>query len=371
MKRLFIIIVLSIITVYGIFAQELVLDEAITRAVITIEEELPQRASLLLLNIVSPSTAFSNYVLNELTDRLVINRKLAVVDRQNLNAIRQEMNFQYSGEVSDESMVSIGRMLGAHYIVTGTLDERGVNYRLRIRIIVVETARIHTSIILDIKNNAQVARLIGGERAAQEIERKQQEEERARPTSNVRDNWVSADLAGCFIFGFNQSFGIAPSIRYERMLGPYISLGANFFWYFPIYELDGNIWGGDASFRVYPFGKKFYIGLALGYHELGTETRTDDWKRWDVNKWADEIAIISYKGSGFAVSVEFGWKIDVGQEGGFFLQTGALASLMFGNTEITNIKNPDPNYDYKYTNIDDYLLFTNYYRIYFGAGWAF
>ena len=168
-------------------AQELTLDEAIARAARDIEGELPERAMVLLLNVTSPSEALSSYVLNELTDLLVMGRRIAVVDRRNLAAIREEMNLQISGEVSDESALSIGRLLGAHYIVSGALDERGVNYRLRVRIVGVETARILTSIIVDIRNDAQVTRLIGGASAVAEMERRRHEDERARQRAEARE----------------------------------------------------------------------------------------------------------------------------------------------------------------------------------------
>jgi len=43
-----------------------------------------------------------------------------VVDRQQLDLIRAELNFQMSGEVSDESAQSIGQMLGVQSIMSGT-----------------------------------------------------------------------------------------------------------------------------------------------------------------------------------------------------------------------------------------------------------
>jgi len=367
MKRLFIIIVLSIITVWGISAQELALDEAISKAIITIEEELPQRASLLLLNIVSPSAAFSNYVLNELTDRLVINRKLAVVDRQNLNAIRQEMNFQYSGEVSDESMVSIGRMLGAHYIVTGTLEERGVNYRLRIRIIIVETARIHTSIILDIKNDTQVTQLIGGANAVEEMERNA----KINRPANIRNNWLSVEFSGGIMI--DTGWGLSGSARYERMLNTNVSLGANIYYLYPLggfYRYNnlpdnfdnGHIFGIDAFFRYYPWGKKFFVGIGLGYHNNGNWYVEDE----TLPSTSNEVSYYIIQNSGFAISADIGWKIDIGKEGGFFIQPGILSTFVIGQRkyDYTNSKNKEPPY-----NDDDF--FTGYFRFYLGAGFAF
>jgi TolB-like protein len=53
-----------------------------------------------------------------------------MVDRQNLEKIRTEMNYQMSGEVSDESARSIGRQFGVQYIVYGRVRRIGGDYRV-------------------------------------------------------------------------------------------------------------------------------------------------------------------------------------------------------------------------------------------------
>jgi len=369
MKKLVIVFILLLLTV-GVFAQELALDEAIERAARNIETEMPQRALILVLNVASPSEDFSRYVLDELTDHLVIGRKITVVDRQNLAAIRAETNFQYSGEVSDESMVSIGKMLGAHYIVTGSLNQRGTNYRLRFRIIGVETTRIISSVILDIKNDAQVARLIGGERAVQEAEQKQreiEEKEKANRPANVKNNWLSADLSYGYYWGRRQ--GLTFGARYERMLNSNISLGLNFYGLMPFFDDFYGIknppdpaltFGIDASFRVYTFGKKFFLGLALGYHEHGNQV---------IVEGANNDPSLSGTRYGLGITVELGWKIDVGKEGGFFLQPGLSGTFITG--KFKDIR----SYDLLGFNEEDIKSyesdFDGHARIYLGVGWAF
>jgi TolB-like protein len=97
-------------------------------------------------------------VLEELSGYLVNSRKLVVVDRNNLNVIRQEEQFQLSGEVSDESAQSIGKKLGAQVVVSGSLSSTGKVYRFRIRALVVETAVVSASSALNI--NPQEAKVI-------------------------------------------------------------------------------------------------------------------------------------------------------------------------------------------------------------------
>ncbi|WP_461256907.1 CsgG/HfaB family protein, partial [Treponema sp. R80B11-R83G3] len=115
-----------------------------------------------ILNFVSPTETFSDYVIDELTGKLVTGRKVTIVDRKNLALISQEMKLQLSGDVSDESAQAIGRMLGAQSIVSGNLTNMGTFYRIRIRVINVETAAIQTQISLDLRNDAQVAFLLSG-----------------------------------------------------------------------------------------------------------------------------------------------------------------------------------------------------------------
>jgi hypothetical protein len=94
-----------------------------------------------VVNFDSPSARFSDYVLDELQGTLTNNRKLIVVDRSQLDLLKNEMDFQVSGDVSDETIVSLGKWLGVQTIVSGGLsDMGGRNYRLRFNAIDVESA---------------------------------------------------------------------------------------------------------------------------------------------------------------------------------------------------------------------------------------
>jgi hypothetical protein len=101
-------------------------------------------------------------VIEELTGELVMGRKVTIVDRRSLALIRQELNLNMSGDVSDESAQAIGRMLGAQSIVSGSLTDMGTFYRFRVRVINVETAAIQTQVSLNLQKDAQVAFLLGG-----------------------------------------------------------------------------------------------------------------------------------------------------------------------------------------------------------------
>jgi TolB-like protein len=125
------------------FAQEaLTLDEALNESAIYLKDRIESNSKVVALNFQSDYVDLSNYIIDETIALLVNLANLTVVDRQNLETIRQEMDFQMSGEVSDESAQSIGRKLGAQIIVSGSIAPLGDLYRLRIRAIEVETATI-------------------------------------------------------------------------------------------------------------------------------------------------------------------------------------------------------------------------------------
>ena len=132
--------------------------------------------------------------------------------------------------------------------------------------------------------------------------------------ANVRNNWISGEL----------SF-LGAGARYERMLGPKFSVGANVYWnsFFLLWnELEVGI-----SARFYPWGKNFLLGLGLGFH---THSGTFDYESTDpiygkqTLTWFGEI-------TGAAITPEIGWKIDVGQPGSFFLQPGVKIPITLGS----------------------------------------
>ena len=362
------VLVILVLTAGALSAQELSLREVIVRSARDVEEALPQRTMVLVLNFSSPSETFSDFVIEELSGELIDGGKIIIVDRRNLAHIREEMNLQLSGDVSDESALSIGKLLGAHYILSGSLTDMGNNYRFRIRIISVETAAVQKQISLNLKNDSQVEFLLGGKRPAKIM----------RQTSNVRNNWISGELSG----GYDQNILLGAGVRYERMFGSKISLGASFYFGAPLYNTDpqiddnlrmnedmGNAFGIDALFRFYPWGRKFYLGVALGYFKTGnyfydhfSQGRMDASGNYTADKTSYSYGFLT----GFAITPEIGWKIDVGKEGGFFIQPGFAGTLITGNMTHVNsygddIDNGNPASEGFNVNL----------RFYLGAGYAF
>ncbi|GHV93449.1 hypothetical protein AGMMS50268_39520 [Spirochaetia bacterium] len=136
------------------------LDEAIAQAAAQMEERLPARTEVALISVSSPSAPFSQYVLDGIEAALVRSGKLVVVDRANLDKVRAEQGFQESGEVSDDSAKSIGQMVGAGTIVTGSLSNIGTLYRLTLKAIDVAKAVVAVSFPADITNDERVRALL-------------------------------------------------------------------------------------------------------------------------------------------------------------------------------------------------------------------
>jgi len=136
--------------------------------------------------------------------------------------------------------------------------------------------------------------------------------------ANARNNWISANFNFFYDITFNDpEFG--GSIKYERMLNPYISLGVNA--YIRVMSaFDGFGQGIDAVFHYYPWGKTFFVGVALGYGGA-----------FIPNYYFDDFETEHVSGgvyrTGMVVTPEIGWKIDFGNAGGFYLQTGVSSGF--------------------------------------------
>ena len=118
------------------------LAQALDRSSRVITEELDAGASVAIISITAPDLFEGEYALEELTLLLVKSQKFRIVDRRNLDVIRAEQQFQLSGEVDDETAVSIGHLIGAAFVITGGISPwESANY-LRLRVLDVQTGQI-------------------------------------------------------------------------------------------------------------------------------------------------------------------------------------------------------------------------------------
>jgi hypothetical protein len=146
-------------TAFGQTRNIVSLDEAITSSMFYLTERLPAGTKVAILNFTA-SPAISNYVIEELTTFIVNDGNLTVVDRSNLEILQDEMDFQLSGEVSDESAQAIGEKLGAQTIISGSLSPLGNLWRMRVKALEVKTAKVQGVITYAIKKDEIISNLL-------------------------------------------------------------------------------------------------------------------------------------------------------------------------------------------------------------------
>jgi len=328
--------------IFSAFLNAQSLDEAIIGAALKISRDLPANTTAAIINFRSDSEKLNDYVVNELYGAILRNRSIVPVkpDPVQLQSIRGDLPSDMTDTVGRESAQRIGRLLGAQYLVTGSTERVGSEYKINFNAIDTNAElKSRYSVTLNPQNDSQFALLLGiktesnsAAASTKTQKRKQQEEIK---------NWVSFNAAFVPFFDtyyfsdIHNSFGIGVSISYEYMLNPKISLGANIYLNYMFFSCY-LIFGIDAAFRFYPWGKTFFIGTALGL--------------------CDEV---SDSGDDFGVGIipEIGWKIDVGEKGGGFIQTGITVTYM---SQVTMSQEWDSLWVYLW-----------YPRIYFGIGYAF
>ncbi|MDR0441811.1 MAG: CIA30 family protein [Treponema sp.] len=162
MKRFVVICILAVFIPMFAFAQSAVtIDTALRNSTQYLNTRIPAKTKVVVLNFTSDWPKLSDYIIEELIGYIVNDGEFAVVDRANLESIRKELNFQLSGDVSDETAQSIGKMLGAQTIISGSITTIGSAYRLRIRAISVESAQIVGMQNVDVAQDARLAALTG------------------------------------------------------------------------------------------------------------------------------------------------------------------------------------------------------------------
>ena len=163
MKKFF---VLYLLMTFGInsFAQDtrpVSLNEAIRSAMQYLTGRIAPNSKVVVLNFSAPTEELSNYIVEDLIDYIVNSQTLTVVDRRSLEVLRQELNFQMSGEVSEETAQSIGKILGAQSIISGSISPLGRNYRFRVQAVEVETAAFQGGQTVTVMEDETLAALLG------------------------------------------------------------------------------------------------------------------------------------------------------------------------------------------------------------------
>jgi TolB-like protein len=141
------------------------LEAAIEQSAAALAAKLPPGMRVAVVAFESPHGNISGYIMDELVEALA-GGSLEVADQNNLECVYRELDFQMSGDVDDKSVQSIGKFLGARYVVTGQLVGTGGSYRYRLNAVNVETAVHESSTRLDVRDDRHFRELAAALREA-------------------------------------------------------------------------------------------------------------------------------------------------------------------------------------------------------------
>jgi hypothetical protein len=117
------------------------MDKAIEQAVSELQGVLTKNSKVAFIVKPSKSKDAVEHSVGEVS-RQLINAGITVIDRSDTRLIQREQQFQVSGDVSDDSAVSLGKILGVNTMVISSVTGEGVLRRLEFKAISVETSRI-------------------------------------------------------------------------------------------------------------------------------------------------------------------------------------------------------------------------------------
>jgi hypothetical protein len=116
-------------------------EGSLTRAADQIITRIPPKSKIAIVYVTSKDEEITEYIANEL-EFIMVDQGLMLIDRSQLDRLRQEQNFQISGEVDDNQAVSLGKIAGANIIITGAVTGNDNLRRLRLRALSTETAQV-------------------------------------------------------------------------------------------------------------------------------------------------------------------------------------------------------------------------------------
>jgi hypothetical protein len=116
-------------------------EGALARAADDTLKHVPRGSKIAIVYITAQDRSTTEYIAGEL-EYIWVKASYTIIDRSQLDAIRREQNFQMSGEIDDETAVSIGKFTGANIIVTGRVDGEANLRRLRLRALDTQTAEV-------------------------------------------------------------------------------------------------------------------------------------------------------------------------------------------------------------------------------------
>ena len=116
-------------------------ENSLANAARQIMESLQHNSNIAIVYVASDTADMAEFIAGEL-EYIMVNEGFTIVDRSQLDKIRREQELQLSGEVDDDTAVSIGKIAGAQIIITGSVTGADSARRLRLRALNVQTAQV-------------------------------------------------------------------------------------------------------------------------------------------------------------------------------------------------------------------------------------
>jgi len=116
-------------------------DKVIALMVETLPSRMPPEPRIAVINNSRNEKDLADAVVNGIIDGL-ISQNIIVVDRNNQSLVEMERNYQYSGNVSDEEMVSLGHEVGVNTFVLVSITGAGGSRRLSVQMLDIERSTI-------------------------------------------------------------------------------------------------------------------------------------------------------------------------------------------------------------------------------------
>jgi len=120
------------------------LEYSIEDAVFFLAGEINSKAindgTIAVLNVSTSQEELSSQIITWMENNLLKMGNHRIVSRQKIDPILKEQNFGLSGYISDDTAQSIGKMVGANYVLAGDITNvNGVHY-LNMQVLETETA---------------------------------------------------------------------------------------------------------------------------------------------------------------------------------------------------------------------------------------
>jgi hypothetical protein len=162
-KIIILLIILSLFSLPPAHSQpNIPLDKSIQETLDYLDTRLPAHSVVAVLNIKSDNQALSNRIIDKLLNAMIDRANFSAIDREHIDFIQKELQFHLSGDVSDETAQSIGKILGAQTIISGEVIRiNNKMYQLAIKAISVETAALQGTVSKNFQNDKEIKTITG------------------------------------------------------------------------------------------------------------------------------------------------------------------------------------------------------------------